>query len=131
MGTVVQFERQPSERTIASHRASAPDPQGAFGIDGEHIEAAKYRCKVFLESIEKLRGSVDNLEKLQLVPFEPSDRQTLERQVTSMRSQLSSQLAKLADVQRALGDVAEHLPEIEVSLKHLGAKPDTAGARPA
>ena len=128
MGTVVQFERQPGERTIASHGASAPPLCGTFRIDAERIEQAMSKYEVALVCVQKLLSSVDELEKLQPVFFEPGNREALERLVTSARLRLPSGLAKLADSLLALRAAVEHASRISDSPKHIMAKADHAEA---
>jgi hypothetical protein len=128
VGTVVQFERPPGERTTASHCASTPAPHGTLGIDAARIEQAMSKYEVALVCVQKLLRSVDALEKSELVLFEPGNREALERLVTSVRLRLPSGLAKLADSLLALRAAVEHASRISNSPERIMAKADHAEA---
>ena len=126
VGIVVQFERQPGERRMASHCVPAPPLHGTPGIDAKQIEQAMSKYEVALVCVQKLLRSVDELEKSQPVLFEPGNREALERLVMSVRLRLPAGLAKLADSLLALRAAVEHASRISDSSKRIMANPDHA-----
>ena len=128
MGTVVHFERQPSERMIASRYTSTSLLRRTLGIEVERIEEAISKCGTALVSVNKLLKSVQELEKAKLNLSEPSVQEAFERLFTSVRLQLPSGLAGLANSLLAVGAAIELVSKTGDSPKHIIANPDHAEA---
>lgn len=121
MGTVVQFERQSSERMVAvSHSASAPSFQETAGIDVERIKETMSKCEIVLVCTDKMLRGIEGLEKLDLI--EPSSREAMEQVVRSVRLQLPSQLAALAQSLLVLRDIVERASKLLGSPQSLVAE---------
>ena len=116
MGKVVQLGRRPIGAVGAPRCALKSNLTTPTGVEVEKIEAATEVCELLLESIAKLQQSLDNLDKTECVFLEPGDRQAVEDQVVSARSQLSMELRRLADVLFTLGDAAGQASRINAAL---------------
>ena len=84
------------------------------------------KYEVALVCVQKLLRSVNELEKSELVLFEPGNREALERLVTSVRLRLPSGLAKLAESLLALRAAVEHASKMSGSPRRIMANPDHA-----
>ena len=120
MGTVVQFERQSSERMVVSHSASTPSFHGTAAIDVERIKETMSKCEIVLVCTDKMLRGIEELEKLDLI--EPSSREAMEQVVRSVRLQLPSQLVTLAQSLLVLRDIVERASKLLGSPQSLVAE---------
>lgn len=123
MGTVVQFGKQLIGTPDILLRTSRFDSEAVVGLDMGGIESTRRNCEILVESIARLHLMLDRLDSVRCMMRDPSNRQAIERQVVSARSQLSAHLLRLAGIFRTLDEADEQISKLYVSPKHISVDP--------
>ncbi|MBR0717742.1 hypothetical protein JQ632_27810 [Bradyrhizobium liaoningense] len=107
----------------ASRPISLLDLEVRLGSNADRVDVAIGTCKMLQHALALLQQSLDNLDRVQGLILESEERQAIEHQLASLRSQLSVELARIADTYRSLGDVANEAREAGFSLEQFRGRP--------